>query len=194
MSVNTEIVTPALRACGAIPGNRVPSGPEASAALTLYNNMVAGMRGSLIGQPVVAKPITASLTGIPGRMYVYGGGTQITLTLPTNIKAGARIGAAAVGAGNVSVSPGVFLVQGASSTSVASGERVWMFDGRGDWIRETTAALTDEVIFDAEVREALADVLSLKLAREYGLSVSDEMRGLAEAGVTRIKRHYNGVG
>jgi hypothetical protein len=194
VSVSSEIIVPALRACGAVPASRQPTGPEAADALVLYNNMVSGMRGSLIGQPVVSQQVTASKTGQPGRMYTYGGATQITLTLPTNVKAGARIGASAVGAGNVSVSPGVFKVQGGASTSVAAGSRVWFFDGRGDWVRETDAALTDAVEFEAEVREALVDVLTVRLAQEYGLPVEKTLLAIADEGRAKIKRLYNGAG
>lgn len=195
MSVSTEVITPALRACGAIPANRVPSGPEAADALGVFNLMVGAMRGELIGQPVVAKPIAASTTGQPGRMYVYGGATQITVTLPADARAGARIGVSAAGDGAVRVSPGAFRMEGGGSqVTIAAASRVWFHDGAGDWVREADAALSDEVAFAAEAREPLVDMLSLRLAREYGLPVSEEMRALHERGLQRIKRHYNGAG
>jgi hypothetical protein len=128
-------------------------------------------------------------------MYVYGGETQITVTLPADARAGARIGVAAAGDGNVTASPGAFRIEGGPTpVSVGVGERVWFYDGAGDWIRESEAELTDAVAFAGEVREGLMDMLTLRLAREYGLPVSEEMRALHERGAQRIKRHYNGVG
>lgn len=195
MSVLTEIVAPALRACGATPANRSPSGPEAADALGLYNLMVAGLRGELIGQPTVAKPITGATACEPGRMYVYAGPVHITVTLPATARAGARIGVSAGAGGGVSVSPGALKLQGSNAAvSIGDGRRTWFYDGAGDWIREADAALTDDVAFAPEVREGLADMLSLRLAREYGLPVSQEMAALHERGSQRIRRYYNGAG
>ena len=44
MTVSSEIIGPALRACGAVPANREPSGPEAADALGVYNLMVAARK------------------------------------------------------------------------------------------------------------------------------------------------------
>ena len=195
MTVSSEIITPALRACGAVPAGREPSGPEAADALTVYNLMVAGMRGELIGQPVVAKPIAGPTTGQPGRLYVYAGETQITVTLPSDARAGARVGVSAAGDGPVRVSAGGLNLEGSpDAVSVSETQRVWFYDGRGAWTREADAALSDPIALAAEVREGLAAMLSLRLASEYGLPVSEEMRALHERGAQRIKRHYNGVG
>ncbi len=191
MTVLTDIITPALRACGAVPANREPSGPEAADALGVYNRMVAAMRGALIGQKTVVKAFSSAISAEPGGMYVFTGATS-TLTLPAHARRGSRVGAANGGSGTLNIDPGPFTVEGAADTELFHDDapRTWFFDGAGDWTLEADAALTDEAAFNAQVHDPLTAMLTLRLAEEYGLPSTDVMTSLAAAAAERIAAEY----
>ncbi len=188
-----DLITTAHRASGASNANRALSSEEARDGLTLYNMTVRGWMGALIGQKVVTKPIAASVTGLVGYHYIFSSATGGTLTLPANVRAGSRIGATGKGAGALLVSASPYTIGGSGSVSISGEAAVWFFDGEGEWVLEEDKDLDDDVQFLAVVHNAIADILTLLFARDYGLPVTKEMQALFDKAELRIAQQYGGA-
>lgn len=192
-----EVIERAQRLIGSIAAGDDPTADEAADALVSYNAMQRSLFGTLIGPRVTPATAAVNLTGETGRIYVVGSAT-ITLTLPLNPRAGARVGVVDGNAGLATFSTTVArngrLLEGAASNvvlSTAGTTRTWFYrPDTADWVREADQALADTPYFHDSLIAYLPYMLAVELGAEYGAEIRPDVVGMMQQGRAAFARIF----
>lgn len=169
-----DIIQSAQRMLGAIGQGDTASADEADEGLLALNRMINGMYGFQIGPMLTPATLGVSATGQSGRMYIVGS-AAVTLTLPLNPRAGARVGFADGNVGlsgnNLTVARNGRLLEGAASNltiSTNSTTRSWFHrPDTANWVKETDLLITDSPFFPDNLIAYLPYMLAVYVSAEY---------------------------
>ena len=192
-----DVIKRGARLFGGLATGDDPTGEESNDLLRCYNNMFRGFFGTIIGPRVAPSVATTSLTGQTGYQYTVGS-AAITLTLPPDPRAGARIGFADGNAGlstnNLIVNRNGHLLEGAAANltiSTNGTNRMWFFrPDAANWVREADALLTDSPPFSDDLIGYMAPMFAVAMQAEYGGEIRADVVANAQRGYAAFARVY----
>lgn len=193
----SDVINRGLRLIGGLATGDDPTGEESNDALRCYNNLFRGLFGTIIG-PRLAPAVTAvSLTGQTGFIYAVGA-AAVTITLPANPRAGARVGVSdanlALATFNATIARNGHLLEGAAANltlNTNGTNRIWWFrPDTGNWVREADQALTDSPPFSDDLIGYLPAMFAVNMVAEYGGEVRQDTVANALLGRAAFARQY----
>jgi hypothetical protein len=188
MTVQTEIIEPALRLLNIRATTQTFDASELNTALAGLNGLQRGMFGTIIGGPLVPILVPSSTTANNGGNYIITG-SGVTLTLaPGGV--GSRF-AVTINGGSGNINGGGSLIEGQNSIPVIT--RTWFYrDDQASWLPEQDVPLNGSTLFPTEMNEHLINMLAARIAPAFGEAqvLGPTTKELAVAGFAAFRRRY----
>lgn len=184
MATVRDIIKRSMRMLGVLSVGSEPSAAELADCLVAFNAMYIDLFGGGIGLRLTPKVLTQS-TEADGEYNYLASGVTATITLPQSPYRGQRVGVsdaqASLASAPVTVQGNGNLIEGSTSVTMSTnGEaRTWYFEPGTGWALEEELEAADIPPIDPRLHESLSALLAVRMASEFGETVSEPVAIMA---------------